>query len=284
MWVDASHHNAMDLPAYFGYHDRLAHKVTEGIGYVDPMFATRYAYARTHGHPFAGYHFDRARWSGTEQWDFFEQTIRAAGGPRPYPLDLWVLDSEDTNYPRGAKASLLGFTGRAVQRGFADGAIYSGLWYAVPNGIRLDLVAGGWRRGWLSDYGSAADEEIALPPGWRREQVIARQYTNLETTAGVVGRCDGNRTLHDWLTEADMDKIEHDWLAKVRELVADVNHDVHDVLLNWRLEVTAELAALRAKLDALAAATGADPVVLAVAVNDELARRVQPDAGRARAQ
>jgi hypothetical protein len=215
-WADTSHYQAVDLGAYFAAHDRLAQKVTEGGWdhtqnrpvYVDPTFASRYAYCRDRRLPFVAYHFDRARFDGAEQFDTMLWAIRQAGGPRA-GLDLLCLDSEDTQTPGRAAASAHEFTGRATALGFPAGAVYSGVWFASPYGIVPSLLPPGWRRLWLSDYNAAhTDATMALPFGWTRDQVIARQYTSTATVAGVSGPCDANRTLIDWLQEDDVTAAE----------------------------------------------------------------------------
>jgi hypothetical protein len=199
-WADASHYNAVNLGTYFASHDRLGIKVTEGTGYVDPTFAGRYAYAKAAGKPMVLYHFDRARFDGADQFDWFMQNVRAAGGPRPWPLDLFCLDTEDTNYPQGAAESAARFTGRALQVGYPKGSGYTGVWFAKPYGITPEVFAPGWRHLWLSDYNSAhADNTMPLPPGWTRAQVIARQFTSTASVAGVNGPCDYSRVINEWL-------------------------------------------------------------------------------------
>lgn len=203
-WVDSSHYQTIDLPGYFAGHDRLGLKVSESTGYEDPTFAPRYAYARAHGWPVVLYHFDRARFDGAAQFDHYLDCIRRAGGPRPYPLDLMCLDSEDTNYPAGAATAAARFTARAVAAGFPQGSMYSGVWYATPNGLTPGVLQPGWRQLWLSDYtASHTDTTMPLPAGWARGQVLARQYTSTATVAGVGGPCDANRVIREWLTEGD---------------------------------------------------------------------------------
>lgn len=204
-FADISHYQTINLDAYFSVHDRIALKVSEATGFTDSTFAARYAYCRAHGHPAVLYHFDRAKFSGAEQFDWFMATIRRAGGPRPFPLDLLCLDSEDTNYPAGAVASAKGFTARAVAQGFGQGSVYTGGWYANPHGITAAVVQPGWRRLWVSDYSvGQADSAIEVPNGWARSQIIARQFTDGAVGQGRVyvsgvGYCDYNRVLSEWL-------------------------------------------------------------------------------------
>lgn len=201
-YADLSHHQSVDLAAYFAGHDRVALKVTEGTAFVDPTFAERYRVAVQLGRPVQLYHYDRARFDGAEQADFFLATIRAAGGPRLWPLDLMCLDSEDTNNPAGADVSAGRFTNRLGGLGY-PGSAYTGVWFANPYGITASVLHPRWRWLWLSDYTAAhADGSMPLPAGWTRAQVLARQFTDRATVAGVESTCDYSRVLADWLHTA----------------------------------------------------------------------------------
>jgi GH25 family lysozyme M1 (1,4-beta-N-acetylmuramidase) len=220
-FADVSHYQAVDLVAYFKAHDRIALKVTEATGYEDPTFAPRYAYCRAHGHPAVLYHFDRSRFSGAEQFDWYLSRIRAAGGPRPFPLDLMCLDAEDTNNPAGSVASARAFTGRAAAQGYQQGSVYTGYWFADPHGITATVVQPGWRRLWLSDYGTGADASIRIPPGWTRTQLIARQFTDGANAARVpipgIGYADYSRVLSEW-TDNDMANLDSEDLGNIDAL------------------------------------------------------------------
>ena len=228
-WGDFSHHRPVTLPdgsrymtfltppsmdleaargivaalaaSYFdrGY-DTIGWKISEGTGYEDPTWASAYAEARRRGKRFVGYHFDRAAFDGAAQFDWFiSRWLASAGTLRP-DLDVLCHDVEDTASPAGARTSMLRFSGRAVSRGYPNGLIYSGKWYAQPNNVRLDdIPAAGWRRGWLSDYTAGqADGAVELPPGWPRAWVVARQYTSTQPWPGMTGGVDFNRTLIPW--------------------------------------------------------------------------------------
>lgn len=183
-----------------GY-DTIGWKVTEGTGYEDPTWASAYVEARQRGKRFVGYHFDRAANSGGVQFDWFIGRWRAVAGDLRPGLDVLCLDSEDTDTPGNAANSMRQFVARAIQLGYPTGLIYSGAWYANPNGIRLDAVPDGWAWGWLSDYTAGEpDTAIQLPAGWARERVVARQYTSTRPWPGQPAGVDFNRTLTAWPT------------------------------------------------------------------------------------
>lgn len=201
-FLDASHHQTLDQAVYWAAHDRLALKVSEGIGFRDPAFPDRYRYAVARHKPLDLYHFDRARFDGAEQFDYYLDAIRDAGGPRPFPLDLLCLDSEDTNNPADADTSATRFTYRGGGLGY-PGSLYTGVWYANPYKITANILHPGWRRLWLSDYNPAhLDATMRLPNGWDRRQVAARQFTSTARVPGVPRPADYSRVLLDWLATA----------------------------------------------------------------------------------
>ena len=261
-WADASHYQTLDLVAYFVSHDRIALKVTEGTSYVDPTFADRYRWCVAHQVPVVLYHFDRAKFSGAAQFDWFESRIRAAGGPRPWPMDCLCLDSEDTDTPGRAAAAATEFTGRAVARGYQQGSVYTGLWFARPYGITANVLQPGWRRLWLSDYNPAhTDATMPLPPGWTRAQVMARQYSSTATVAGISGACDASRTVNDWLPRYQEDD---DMPMTEADSVLFWGHDVRTdagVQPAWRMLSDAQLQAVAARDAANAAKTAATQAV-----------------------
>jgi GH25 family lysozyme M1 (1,4-beta-N-acetylmuramidase) len=126
---------------------------------------------------------------------------RPLGSPRP---DAWGMltaaeiaaAADAVTRMARARAHAGEFTRAAAAAGYS-GALYTGRWYAEPAKITPDALAPGWRRLWISDYGTQPDAAITLPPGWARSQVIARQYTDHATIPGI-GRCDASRLLTPW--------------------------------------------------------------------------------------
>lgn len=197
-FADISHHQStVDLAAYATVHDRVVLKATEGTTYTDPTFAARWRQAGSLNLARVAYHFARNANTGSLEFDHFLSVVDSAGiGPR----DWLCLDTEDTASPGRAVAAAQEFTARAVQRGYANGLVYTGRWYAEPNGLTADAMPPGWRRLWLSDYTTAhSDTGMPLPTGWTRAQVVARQHTSTATVTGITGPCDYSRVLADWL-------------------------------------------------------------------------------------
>ena len=220
-FADLSHHNtAVDLAAYAAAgHTRVALKATEGTGFTDPVFASRWAAAGRLGLRRGAYHFARTSTSGEAQADYLLRAVDTAGGLSPG--DWLVLDLEDNSSP-SALASADGFArefcGRMVARGHPVGLVYTGRWYAAPAGITPAILPPGWRRLWLSDYGTVDDQMMRLPAGWARDQVAARQFDHAATVLGITGPADYSRVLNDWLTpQTTPDRDEDDMVKLYRD-------------------------------------------------------------------
>lgn len=264
-YSDVSHHQAVTLPAYWALHDRMALKVTEGTGFTDDTFRERYRYAKDRGLPLKLYHFDRAKFDGAAQFDFFLDAIRAAGGPRP-GLDLLCHDVEDTNDPNLAAGSAREFTNHAAGLGYS-GCVYTGVWYANPHGITAGILHPSWRRLWLSDYGTTPDAQMRLPNGWVRSQVIARQFTSTASVPGVGSPADYNRVLAEWLGSAPTPTPVEDTLsaAEVKQILDAIGgvSDIVSVMARGDVppgphgSTHANLKDMSAALNAVRAAVGA---------------------------
>ena len=202
-FADLSHHQvSVDLAAYKSAgHDRVMFKATEGTGFLDSTFTTRWRQAGTLGLRRGAYHFLRNALPAAQQWAWFIGRVRDAGGLTPG--DWLCLDSEDTATPAQAVKSSREFCAAAVRAGFPDGEVYTGRWYANPNGLTAAVFPPGWQRLWMSDYGTRADEAVALPDGWARGQLVARQFTDKAVVPGIGSPCDYNRVVQNWGTEED---------------------------------------------------------------------------------
>jgi len=224
-YCDLSHHQAaVNLTAYAAAgHDRIMLKATEGTGFLDGMFASRWAQAGQLRLARGAYHFLRNDLPGAQQWAWFAKCLTAAGGLRPG--DWLCVDVEDTNTPAGAAPCARAFTAAAVTAGQATGQVYTGKWYADPHGVTAAIFPPGWRWLWLSDYTPGqADGAIELPNGWTRPQVVARQSTDKATVPGVTGGCDYSRVLHDWLQpEDDMSAADSAAIERIETLLGRMN-------------------------------------------------------------
>lgn len=225
-FADLSHHQAtVDLPTYARQHDRVALKATEGLRYVDPRFADRWAEAGRLGLARIAYHFAKAINSGAAEFDHFWAVVGALDWTAS---DRLCLDSEDTQTPGRAAEHATEFTARAVTRGMPTGLFYTGRWYAQPNGLTASRLQFGWQQLWLADYtASHSDAALPLPSGWTAGQLCARQYTSTATVVGVTGGCDYSRVLIDWLATDVQEDLNmatlDDVLAELQGLRRDVS-------------------------------------------------------------
>jgi GH25 family lysozyme M1 (1,4-beta-N-acetylmuramidase) len=229
-FADVSHHQpSVDLDTYKAAgHDRIVLKATEGARFTDSRFASRWQRAGQLGLARVAYCYAEAQDNGADDFDHLLAVVKAAGGLGP--RDILCLDVEDVDdgaadYAR-AQIHVREFTGRAAALGYGQGLIYTGRWYANPAHVDPSDMPPGWRQLWISHYDtSVPDAQVLLPAGWTRAQVVARQYTDRASVAGVLGRCDDSRLLRDWLSSTAPSK-EDDDVAKqdVIEALQEVFH------------------------------------------------------------
>jgi GH25 family lysozyme M1 (1,4-beta-N-acetylmuramidase) len=202
-FADISHHQgAVDMSAYArAGHDRIVMKATEGIGFTDSRFAANWKAAGDLGLARVVYSYAQAEDNGAADFDHLLDVVNKAGGLGP--RDIFCIDVEDVDDPGDmarAQFHVREFTNRAAARGFAEGLLYTGRWYANPAHVDPSDCAPGWRKLWISHYDqSVPDDQILLPTGWTRDQVVARQFTASATVAGVTGPCDLSRLFRDWI-------------------------------------------------------------------------------------
>jgi GH25 family lysozyme M1 (1,4-beta-N-acetylmuramidase) len=262
-FADISHHQGVvDLAKYKAAgHDRIIMKATQGVGFTDPMFKTNWQNAGKLGLKRVAYCYAEAQNNGGKDFDYLLDTVNAAGGLKAG--DWLCLDVEDVNngqadYNR-AQYHVREFTARAVARGVKNGLIYTGRWYANPAGVDPSDCQPGWRKLWISHYDqSVPDGSILLPTGWTRDQVVARQYTDRATVAGVSGWCDYSRVLKDWTTAVEaVSTDKEDWLAMasmddVKTAVRQVlNEGTGDGQRSWAGTEKAELGTEQANFNLL---------------------------------
>ena len=195
-FADVSHHNAIDVAAYFrSGRNTLAMKATEGTTFTDPTFVARWKAAA--GNRRIAYHFLRNSFAGDIQFNHFWAVVKSAGW-NPH-TDILALDTEDPDDPKDALVCSRTFVNAAVKAGFPSGLIYTYYDYAKVHGITSASFPAGWRKLWFANYTSKSDSELLLPPGWTTAQFVARQYSSTAKVPGVTGDCDDSRTLIDWL-------------------------------------------------------------------------------------
>lgn len=237
-FADISHHQGVvDLAAYArAGHDRIVLKATEGKGFTDSRFAANWKAAGKLGLARVAYSYAEAQDNGADDFDHLLAVVESVGGLGP--RDILCLDVEDVDdgskdYSR-AQFHVREFTNRAAARGFGEGWLYTGRWYANPAHVDPTDCAPGWRKLWLSHYDqSVPDDQILLPAGWTRDQVVARQFTSTATVAGVTGPCDYSRLFVDWIHSGGTTTTttEEDELMGAKEdIIEAVHNDVVTVL------------------------------------------------------
>lgn len=190
--VDLSNNNAgpidfraMKRAGTFG----MLHKVTEGVGYVDPFWPERARAARAAGLHVGGYHFARPDGSPLPQARLFAAKLGPVGRRDLHPaLDLETNDGHLSpahlfQWARGFGDEVHRITGCRV------------LWYTYP----AFLAEQGWTSQlgngaglWIAAYGpnDGHDHGLAgvdLSP-WRH--AVAHQYTSTGQCPGVTGHVD----------------------------------------------------------------------------------------------
>jgi lysozyme len=177
----------------------VIHKATQGLKFVDPLYAARTASARAEGLLWGAYHFGTGV-DGTSQAKHFLDTVQ------PDPRTLLALDLEAD--PQGPDMTL--DQARAfVMQVYADTGrlpgLYGGYYVKQLLGGNADPVLGRcWL--WWSQYGSTP----VVPPNWPRWTLW--QYTDgaagpePHAVAGI-GRCDRDTFV------GDVDALRQLWNA-----------------------------------------------------------------------
>jgi len=196
-FADLSHHqDSLNVSVYSTQRKVIALKATEGTGFTDPTFKTRWGACK--GLRRIAYHYAKPKFNGADEFDHCWSVVKAAGFD-PHN-DIIALDVEDPDVPTRAAANAAEFVKAAVAAGLDRGLVYTYPNYAKVNGITPSLFPVGWRRLWFANYSSTPDAQLTLPPGWSRDQWYARQFTSTATIPGVSGtNTDDSRILKDWL-------------------------------------------------------------------------------------
>jgi GH25 family lysozyme M1 (1,4-beta-N-acetylmuramidase) len=129
-------------------------KATEGTGFTDRMFATRWRTAERVGLGRLAYHFAHADFGSSPEAQayHFMVAVKAAGGWHPW--DIPVLDIEAGNLSGAALDAWIDRWCRSVEKHWRPGLIYSGGWYLGAKGARTSGPRSrGWQL-WTSAYGS----------------------------------------------------------------------------------------------------------------------------------
>jgi lysozyme len=199
-----------DLGAYrAGGHDRVVLKATQGVDYVNPLYAQWAARCAALSLPFGAYHYATGDDAETQVAHFLS-TLDAGHMPWWLIVDCeWKKPADTTPADGRHVADTLN---RLANRGAEFGHIYgSPAWIAAAQ-LLPAMVPAGWRVLWLASYGTT---QLKVPAGWAPEAVAAWQYTNAAPTAGVPNPCDRSRVMREWLTPSGGSDMELPDLDKV---------------------------------------------------------------------
>jgi lysozyme len=156
-------------------------KATQGIGFVDPTFASRAMAANAAGLLVGSYHFFDTS-DPTAQAGYFLATVARTGVPMLLALDF---EPSATNQTVESNAAVFLSTVKSMIGTWP--VLYTGRWDVAP--AQPDFLQCAL---WLAEYGSSP----VCPPGWSEWKLW--QHTDGEIGSGVVpvpgiGRCDRNR-------------------------------------------------------------------------------------------
>lgn len=222
---DTSHNNPdpFNLQKYKASgRDRIVIKATERTTFTDPKFVERFNEAGSLGLGRLTYHFARCGNNGAKEFDHYLSVLKKSDFD--YHNDDWmILDVEDKDTPgylQKARQNAIAFTRAAAEAGFQNGLIYSYRRYLSDVGLVANDLPPGWRRLWIATYTVGLDDDkVALPPGWSRDQVVARQYTDKASVPGLTGDIDDNRVIIEWMNKRQQPPVG-DWWNSVDEATA----------------------------------------------------------------
>jgi len=179
--------------------DRILIKASQGVsGTPNPYFPDWWNTAGSVGLVRGAYHFATTGHTPADEASNFLAKVQAAGGVGP--TDWLCIDAESPSNPTFAHGAYIAAIVTAlVSAGHTSGVIYSGTWWLRPAGLTAAMLPPGWRQLHIADYSTTPDGSIGLPPGWTRDQIVARQYTSAATQPGIPGPSDRSRVLHEWL-------------------------------------------------------------------------------------
>ncbi|MBL7487067.1 GH25 family lysozyme [Frankia sp. AgW1.1] len=196
----ASYQAGADLTTYArSGPDRILIKVSQGAsGNPNPYYADWWRTGGSNGLGRGAYHYATTGQTPNAEAANFLSKVQAVGGLGP--RDWLCIDAESPSSPTLAHGAYIAAIVTAlVGAGYTSGVIYSGVWWLRPAGLTAAMLPPDWRRLHLSDYSSTPDGSIGLPPGWSRDQVVARQYTSAASQPGIPGPSDRSRVLREWL-------------------------------------------------------------------------------------
>jgi len=198
--LDLSHWNAdekIDFPALKANGiDFVILKVTEGTGFVDDTFKSKYEAALAAGLIVMPYHFFRGNYSGSAQANHCKDTLQELGflDAINYVPIIWAdVESSDGVTVDQRRNRLLAFLQTVEALGFMGG-VYSSIYYWNSLIGSVGWIANYFQ--WVAHWTSAS--QPSLPYNWTREKTIVWQngihpaHSWVETVIGAEGNVDHN--------------------------------------------------------------------------------------------
>ncbi|XJZ25932.1 LysM peptidoglycan-binding domain-containing protein [Bacillota bacterium Lsc_1132] len=185
-WLDLSHHNNVkDWDAIAAKYAGVILKATEGNGYVDPTFKTRYQEAKKRGLKIQAYHFARFanEIDARLEAEFFLKTVNGCS----FYSNQTVLDLEtdDAKLDRGTLTACMMEFSKAIGKN----SDFTTVMYSYPSFLKNELEKFSLPL-WLADYSADGSYTEELKDEYN---IIMVQYTSKGSAPGVTGNVDVNR-------------------------------------------------------------------------------------------
>ncbi len=198
LFPDVSNTNGVALDAALAKQEGMcavSAKASQGIGFVDGLFAANWAAAKAAGLPTMAYHFLDQTGSGQAQAQHFAGVVQTVCGGLGVPL---MLDWEADNGQIPAAAVVDDFLAElAVLAPHAPVSVYTAAWVAASAGVSVRASRCGliWPN-YVPGAGNPRQIVAGVTPGWFQPfsgwtAYTARQYTSSAAVANI-SPCDVN--------------------------------------------------------------------------------------------
>lgn len=217
--------------------DRALYKATEGKAYKASTFPGFVDVTVALGKKVGAYHFARPSQGGSgaasAEASWHAAVIRAAGfSPNNRDSHWSCYDFEDPDLDQKvavnaaiARSHAINFCNTMSVLGWTTGVIYGSYPYLNWAGLTSAMLPAGWRQLHIANYGQTPDDQVTLPNGWSRSQVVARQYTSTATVPGATTKIDVSHFDREWLVGNGADSVAYadDQLGALQGAINGVN-------------------------------------------------------------